>query len=185
VEVRPLEDGTLIERARAGDAGAYEELVRLHSDIAFRTAYLLTGSAADAEEVAQDGFVNAFRALSGFRPGAPFRPWLLSIVANQARNRRRSAGRRARMELRTLTLARTESGPPSPEDVAEQRSTRQALLGAVEALDEDDRQVVVCRYFLDLSGQETAAALGIAEGTVKSRLSRALVKLRGKYDGGR
>jgi RNA polymerase sigma factor (sigma-70 family) len=183
VEVRPLEDGTLIERARAGDAGAYEELVRLHSDIAFRTAYLLTCSAADAEEVAQDGFVNAFRALSGFRAGAPFRPWLLSIVANQARNRRRSAGRRARMELRTVTLARTESGPPSPADVAEQRATRQALLSALEALADDDRQVVVCRYFLELSGLETAAALGIAEGTVKSRLSRALVKLRGKFDG--
>lgn len=89
------------------------------------------------------------------------------------------------MELRTVTLARTESGPPSPDEVAEQRSTRQALLSAVETLDEDDRQVVICRYFLDLSGQETAAALGIAEGTVKSRLSRALVKLRGKYDGGR
>ena len=185
MEVRPLEDGTLIERARAGDVGAYEELVRLHSDIAFRTAYLLTGSAADAEEVAQDGFVNAFRALSGFRAGAPFRPWLLSIVANQARNRRRAAGRRVQMELRTLRAVRSEAGPRSPEDVVEQRATRQALLSAVESLDEDDRQVVVCRYFLELSSQETAAALGIAEGTVKSRLSRALAKLKGRVDGGR
>ncbi|MDQ6919427.1 MAG: RNA polymerase sigma factor [Candidatus Dormibacteraeota bacterium] len=183
MEVRPLDDGTLVERARAGDAGAYEELVRLHSDIAFRTAYLLTGSAADAEEVAQDGFVNAYRALSGFRLGAPFRPWLLSIVANQARNRRRAAGRRVQMELRTLSASRTAAGPPSPEDVVEQQATRQALLIAVESLEEDDRLVVVSRYFLELSGQETAAALGIAEGTVKSRLSRALAKLRGKLDG--
>jgi RNA polymerase sigma factor (sigma-70 family) len=183
VEVRPLEDGTLIERARAGDAGAYEELVRLHSDIAFRTAYLLTGSAADAEEVAQDGFVNAFRALGGFRPGAPFRPWLLSIVANQARNRRRAASRRVRMELRNLSAARTEPGPASPEDVVEQNAARQALLSAVESLEEDDRLVVVSRYFLDLSSQDTAAVLGVAEGTVKSRLSRALVKLRGRLDG--
>jgi RNA polymerase sigma factor (sigma-70 family) len=183
MEVQSLEDRTLIERARAGDAGAYEDLVRLHSDIAFRTAYLLTGSAADAEEVAQDGFVNAFRALNGFRAGAPFRPWLLSIVANQARNRRRASGRRVRMELRTLSAARMESGAPSPEDVVERRATRQALLTAVESLDEDDRLVVVCRYFLELSGQETAATLGIAEGTVKSRLSRALAKLRGRFDG--
>jgi RNA polymerase sigma factor (sigma-70 family) len=185
VEVRPLEEGTLVERARAGDAGAYEELVRLHSDIAFRTAYLLTGSAADAEEVAQDGFVNAFRALGGFRPGAPFRPWLLSIVANQARNRRRAVGRRARMVLRTLSAARTEPDAPSPEDVVERHASRQALLSAVESLEEDDRLVVVSRYFLDLSSQETAAALGIAEGTVKSRLSRALAKLRGRLDGHR
>jgi len=185
MEVRPLEDGTLIERARAGDAGAYEELVRLHSDIAFRTAYLLTGSAADAEEVAQDGFVNAFRALGSFRAGAPFRPWLLSIVANQARNRRRAAGRRVRMELRTMSEARSATGPTSPEDVAEQRATRQALFEAVESLEEDDRLVVSSRYFLELSSQETAAALGIAEGTVKSRLSRALAKLKRRLDGNR
>ena len=178
VEVRPLEEGNLVEQARAGDARAFEELVRLHSDIAFRTAYLLTGSAADAEEVAQDGFVNAFRALSGFRPGAPFRPWLLSIVANQARNRRRAAGRRVRMELRSLTAARSEAGPPSPEDVVEQRAGREDLLEAVESLEEDFRQVIICRYFLELSGQETAAALGVAEGTVKSRLSRALDRLK-------
>jgi RNA polymerase sigma factor (sigma-70 family) len=183
VEVRPLDDGTLIERARAGDAGAYEELVRQHSDIAFRTAYLFTGSAPDAEEAAQDGFVNAFRALSGFRAGAPFRPWLLSIVANQARNRRRAAGRRVRMELRTLSAARSEAGPVSPEDVVEQRASRQALLDAVETLDEEDRMVVVSRYFLELSSHEAAAALGIAEGTVKSRLSRSLAKLRRKLDG--
>jgi RNA polymerase sigma-70 factor (ECF subfamily) len=69
--------------------------------------------------------------------------------------------------------------------VAEQRATRQALLTAVESLGEEDREVVVCRYFLELSGQETAAALGIAEGTVKSRLSRALAKLRGRFDGNR
>jgi RNA polymerase sigma-70 factor (ECF subfamily) len=183
VEVRPLDDGALVERARAGDAGAFEELVRLNSDIAFRTAYLLTGSAADAEEAAQDGFVNAFRALRGFRTGAPFRPWLLSIVANQARNRRRAAGRRIRMELRTLSAARSESGPPSPEEVVEKRGERQALLDAVETLGEDDRMIVACRYFLELSSQETAATLGTAEGTVKSRLSRALAKLRGRLDG--
>lgn len=183
VEVRPLDAGALVERARAGDAGAFEELVRLNSDIAFRTAYLLTGSAADAEEAAQDGFVNAFRALRGFRTGAPFRPWLLSIVANQARNRRRAVGRRIRMELRTLSAARSESGPTSPEEVVEKRAQRQALLDAVEMLGEDDRMIVACRYFLELSSQETAATLGIAEGTVKSRLSRALAKLRGRLDG--
>ena len=86
VEGRPL-----IERARNGDARAFEELVAMHTQIAFRTAYLITGSAADAEEAAQDGFVKAWRALRRFRPGAEFRPWLLKIVANEARNRRRAA----------------------------------------------------------------------------------------------
>ena len=183
MEVRPLDEGAMVERARAGDSGAFEELVRLHSEIAFRTAYLFTGSASDAEEAAQDGFVNAFRALNGFRAGAPFRPWLLSIVANQARNRRRAAGRRVRMELRALSAAWSEPGPASPEYVVEHRAGRQALLDAVEALDEEERLVVVSRYFLEHSSQEASAALGIAEGTVKSRLSRSLAKLRRKLDG--
>ena len=89
-----------MERARRGDEDAYEELVRAHQGIAFRTAYLLAGNAADAEEAAQDGFVKAYRALGRFRAGSPFRPWLLQIVANEARNRRRSSGRRAALALR-------------------------------------------------------------------------------------
>ena len=78
-------------RAQAGDADAYAALVRAHQDVAFRTALLITQNAADAEEAAQDGFVKAWRALDRFHTGAPLRPWLLTIVANEARNRRRSA----------------------------------------------------------------------------------------------
>ena len=81
----------LVERARRGDAAAYESLLRMHEHIAFRTAYAIVGSAADAEECAQDAFVKAYHALGRFRREAPFRPWLLRIVANEARNRRRSA----------------------------------------------------------------------------------------------
>src|SRR5215210_9428067 len=95
VASRPPDEQRLLERARRGDAAAYEELVRAHQQTAFRTACLLSGSAADAEEAAQDGFLKAWRALPRFRAGAPFRPWLLAIVANEARNRRRAAGRRA------------------------------------------------------------------------------------------
>ena len=97
---RALTEGELLARAQAGDADAYAALVRAHQDIAFRTALLITQNAADAEEAAQDGFVKAWRALSRFREGAPLRPWLLTIVANEARNRRRSAGRRAALALR-------------------------------------------------------------------------------------
>src|SRR4029077_10773432 len=86
---RPPEDSELVERARRGDEDAYEELVRAYQGIAFRTAYVIAGSASDAEEAAQEAFVKAYRALGRFRPGSPFRPWLLQIVANEARNRRR------------------------------------------------------------------------------------------------
>src|SRR2546429_1118057 len=103
VEGRPLDESELVERARRGDHDAYAELVHAYQGIAFRTAYLIAGGAAEAEDAAQDGFVKAWRALGRFRAGAPFRPWLLQIVANEARNRRRSAGRRAQLALRAAT----------------------------------------------------------------------------------
>jgi RNA polymerase sigma-70 factor (ECF subfamily) len=175
---RPLTESDLVERARAGDAQAYEALVREHQGIAFRTAYLITGSAADAEESAQDGFVKAYRALRRFRPGAPFRPWVLEIVANEARNRRRSAGRRTALAVRAAAQAPSGDAAPSPEGELLAAEERESLLEAVNRLREDDRLVIGCRYFLELSEEETAAALGIRRGTVKSRLSRALERLR-------
>ena len=96
-----MEDAKLAERAREGDTAAYERLVRLHQAGAFRAAYLVTGDASEAEDAAQEAFVKAYRALGRFRPGAPFRPWLLAIVSNEARNRRRASGRRTNLALRT------------------------------------------------------------------------------------
>jgi RNA polymerase sigma factor (sigma-70 family) len=178
VEGRPLDDSELVTRSRTGDVNAYEELVRRYSQLAFRVAVLITGVAADAEEAAQDGFVKAYRALDRFRPGAPFRPWLLEIVSNEARNRRRSAARRATLELKVAEGVRHVGAAPSPEAAAEAAEERESLLRAVSRLGEDDRNVVACRYFLDMSTLETAAVLGCPEGTVKSRLSRALDRLR-------
>src|SRR6476660_8379234 len=110
---RPLDEAELVERARRGDLEAWETIVRTYQGIALRTAYLLAGNAADAEEAAQDAFVKAYRALWRFRPGAPFKPWLLRIVANEARNRRRSAGRRAALALRAIHEAST-GAPGAP-----------------------------------------------------------------------
>ena len=152
--------------------------MRRHAQIAFRTACLITGSAADAEEAAQDGFVKAHRALGRFRAGAPFRPWLLQIVANEARNRRRSTGRRAALTLRAAQESPSESAAPPPERALLAEEERATLLGALESLEERDRLVIACRYLLELSEAETAAALGCRPGTVKSRLARALERLR-------
>src|SRR5438067_13474052 len=102
MEGRPADDSELISRAQRGDAAAYEEIVQRYQQVAFRTAYVITGSAADAEDAAQEGFVKAWRALGRFRRGAPFRPWLLAIVVNEARNRRRQAGRQAALALRSF-----------------------------------------------------------------------------------
>ena len=152
--------------------------MRTHQGIAFRTAYVLTTSAADAEEAAQDGFIKAYRALGRFRRGAPFRPWLLRIVANEARNRRRSAARRERLSLRAAAEARPGDAVPSPEAALLARESQEELLAAIDRLSDEHRDAIACRYLLDLSEDETAAALRVRRGTVKSRVSRALDRLR-------
>jgi RNA polymerase sigma factor (sigma-70 family) len=178
VEDRPLDESELIARAKRGDLRAYEEIVEQHQTIAFRTAWLITGSAADAEEAAQDAFVKAHAALGRFRQGAPFRPWLMRIVANEARNRRTAAGRRERLTLRVAEERRPGDAVPSPEAVLLDSEQREELLAALGRLPERDRLAIACRYLLELSEEETAAALDCARGTVKSRLSRALERLR-------
>jgi RNA polymerase sigma-70 factor (ECF subfamily) len=182
VEGRPPDDVALAERAKHGDERAFEELMRMYQRLAFRTAYLLTGSAADAEDAVQTGFVKAWQALPRFRHGAAFKPWLLRIVANEAHNRRRAAARRVDLRLRAAAASPSEDPPgdaaSSPEGVALGRERREQLLHALEGLAERDRDVLVCRFFLELSEEETAATLGIRRGTVKSRTSRALDRLR-------
>jgi RNA polymerase sigma factor (sigma-70 family) len=182
VEGRPLDDRALVLRARGGDGRAFEELARIHQEIAFRVAYLITGNAADAEDALQEGLLKAWRALGRFRADAPFRPWLLRIVANEARNRRRSAGRRAALALRAGREEVSGDAAPSPEIDAVARDERRRLLAALDTLPDDGRLVLACRYLLGLSEDETAAALGLRRGTVKSRTARALDRLREAYD---
>jgi len=178
VEGRPPVEAELIERARGGDVGAFEALVRAHQEVAFRTAWVVSGGADDAEDAAQEGFVKAYRALGRFRSGAPFRPWLLAIVANEARDRRRAAGRRTALVLRLPEDRRADAAAPSPEAAVLAGERRAALAEGLARLSEMDREVITLRYLLQLSEAETASALDIPPGTVKSRLSRGLTHLR-------
>jgi RNA polymerase sigma-70 factor (ECF subfamily) len=178
VEGRPLEDHELVVRAKQGDVNAYSELVARYQEVAFRVAYHIAGVAADAEEAAQDAFIKAYYALNRFRDGAAFRPWLLRIVANEARNRRSSSARRTGLALRAAEARASGDTALSPEVLVEARAQRAELLDAVHHLGEPDQLVLIYRYFLDLSEEEMAAALDCARGTVKSRLSRALDRLR-------
>jgi RNA polymerase sigma-70 factor (ECF subfamily) len=157
---------------------AFEELVQEHSDVAFRVAYLITGSAADAEEVSQESFFKAYRGLGRFRTGAPVRPWLLKIVANEARNRRRWLARRPQLRLDEARSATIGDPARLPENVALAAEERASLLGCVNGLADPDRLVIAARYFLELSTEESATALRCPTGTIKSRLSRALQRLR-------
>jgi len=184
VEGTPERETDLIERARHGDVSAFEALVRAYQEVAFRTAWIASGGADDAEDAAQEGFMKAFAALPRFRPDAPFRPWLLTIVANEARNRRRSASRREALALRVpAATAGDVATEPSPEAAILATERRQALLDALRRLADADREVVAYRYLLELSEAETAAALGVPVGTAKSRLSRALNRLRAMMSG--
>ena len=178
MEGRPLDDIALVERAKNGDVNAYEALVQQYQELAFRVAYQVTGNAADAEDAAQEAFVNAYYALGRFRAGAPFKPWLCRIVANEARNRRTSAQRRTVLAERALVAQSSGDSAQSPEAAAEADAFRSTLVATLRTLREDDRLILAYRLFFDLSEAEMAEALNVPRGTVKSRLSRALSRLR-------
>jgi RNA polymerase sigma factor (sigma-70 family) len=177
IEPEP-EEQRLVEAARAGDRVAYGRLLACHQEVAFRASYLVTGSGAEAEEATQEACVKAWMALDRFRPGAPFRPWLVRIAVNEARNRRRGAGRRAGLTLRLSADRVAVAVAPSAEDEALAAVERARLVAALEELREADQLVIAARYLLGLSESETAIALGLRRGTVKSRLARALDRLR-------
>ena len=171
----------LVRRSRAGDHLAFARLVDMHQMIARRVATTMIDP-ADADDVVQDAFVKAYTRLDQFRDGHRFQAWLLAIVANEARNRHRAAGRRAAVTLRVASEeGRSDDDgvvASDPERAHEAGAQRQRLADAVAALPERDREVVALRYFAELSEAEAAAALDVPVGTVKSRLSRALVRLR-------
>ena len=169
------DDATLIGRVRAGDTDAYAVLVRRHAPMAMRTAVLL-GAGSDAEDAVQEALVKAFRSLDRFHVDRPFRPWLLRIVANEARNAHRSAVRRSAREERDARALPALLDDPSV-DVTD-REAKEQVLAAVGRLPITQRRVVVCRYLLELDEAETAVVLGLPRGTVKSRLSRGLARLR-------
>lgn len=125
----------------------------------------------------QEAFVKGFRNLRSFREGGSFRPWLLQIVTNETHNLHRSQRRRGLLELRVGRMQDTVDHH-DPASVTVVDANRTALLDAVRTLPEKERLVVTCRYLLDLSEAETAQTLGMPKGTVKSRLSRALARLR-------
>ncbi|HEU4917475.1 MAG TPA: sigma-70 family RNA polymerase sigma factor [Acidimicrobiia bacterium] len=177
MEGRPLNEQELILRAKNGDVAAFEMLVRSHQQIALRVAHLVVWDGSMAEDVTQDAFVKAFRGLPRFRDDAAFRPWLLRIVRNEALNQRRRKGRQERLSLRLAHDPVSGGAAPSPETTVIAGVERETVLAAVADLPAHYRDIVSLRYLLGLSEAETAAALGVPVGTVKSRTARALDRL--------
>jgi RNA polymerase sigma-70 factor (ECF subfamily) len=177
VEGRPLNEQEQILRAKSGDVAAFEMLVRSHQQIALRVAYLVVGDGGVAEDVTQEAFVKAYRALPRFRDEAAFRPWLLRIVRNEALNHQRRRGRQERLTLRLAHDPVSGGAAPSPETTVIAGVERETVLAAVFDLPDRYREIVSLRYLLGMSEAETAATLGVPLGTVKSRTARALDRL--------
>jgi RNA polymerase sigma-70 factor (ECF subfamily) len=164
-----------VERARAGDTAAFRELVERHRDRAFGLALRILRSRADAEEVAQDAFVRAWRALPRFRGDARFGTWLYRIVARKAFDRAAALkgrrGRETRLEdVGDLAESAGQSPPPG-----DQERKLESLMGR---LSEAQRAAVTLFYYEDRSVQEVARILAMPENTVKTHLSRARAALR-------
>ena len=172
-----VNDAEIIHRARQGDETAWRALVHEHQTAIFRLAYLLLGDADAAEDVAQETFVRAYRYLDRFDSTRPLRPWLLQITRHQAANQRRSV-RRYLAALSRWWQVTAAAKYVDAEKVLEPVTDADLLWQAVRTLSTNDQEVIYLRHFLALSVNETAVALDIAEGTVKSRLARALTRLR-------
>ena len=165
------EERAWVRGAQAGSASDLEALFRRHWPGAYRAAYLVVHDAAAAEDIAQEAFLSAVRALDGFDRGRPFGPWLHRIVVNRAIDwtRARALRREVGDEQLAVTPARTEA---PPEDLGAE------TMAALGSLAPDHRAVVVLRYVLDYSPGEIAELLELPRGTVNSRLRRGLDTLQ-------
>lgn len=170
-----MSEAEMIARARDSDPDAWAKLVRDHQEPVFRFAYLILGNRQDAEDVAQETMIRAYRALDRFDITRPLRPWLLAIAGNTARNRLRSIGRYLNAIGKLFQQGPEPKASPIEPDAP--YATQNDLWEATRHLKETDQQVIYLRYYLELSVEETALALGIPGGTVKSRLHRALTRL--------
>ncbi len=165
---RPRSERVLVREAQRGSADAFEELFRRHWRRAHRAAFLVVGDAAAAEDIAQEGFLAAIRALDRFDRTRPFGPWLHRITVNRAIDFARARALRAETEWSDAAAGSVDS---LDEISAE-------LLAALRELEPDHRAVVVLRYVLEYTPGEIATMLDLPRGTVNSRIRRALDRLR-------
>ncbi len=172
-------DDTLLRLSAAGDRAAFAKFVVRHRAGVFRYAKLLTNNGAEAEDVLQDAFLNAFRAADSYRGGASARSWMLTIARRALlRMRRKRVGEPSLLEPLANLAVEAGWGAPSanaPATAAMER--RQQLSAALAILSPDDREVLLARDLEGLSAEETSKTLGLTVSAVKSRLHRARLRL--------
>ncbi len=178
-----MDEREAIARAKRRDPSGLEALVHQHQQPALRLAYFITRDRQMAEDVVSDCFLKAYERIGQFDSNRPFRPWFLRSVLHAAL---KAAQRRKRLipleqpdgETPDAILKQLAASAPDPAEAAEQAEVRAAVREALAALTPRQRAVLVLRYYDELSESETAAALAIPRGTVKSRLAAGLERLR-------
>ncbi len=180
-------EAALIERCTAGEQSACAELVAGHERMVFQLALHLLGDRDEALDLSQEVFLNVFRTIHKFRGQSALKTWIYRIVINQARNRQRWWRRRHRADQVSLDQHVETHGEPrhpdddtSPHRALARKQLAERLWGAMDRLPFDQKTVVVLREVDGLSYDEIAYSLGVAVGTVKSRLTRARQALRGE-----
>ena len=171
----------VVERARAGDAGARQTLYLQHVDRVFRTVRGMLRSDADAEDVTQDAMLAVLTSLHGYRPraGVRFAAWVSTIAANTARRR----FRRRRPELTaTGELPETAGDATDPDDDLDRARRRHALLTALAELSAREREIVSLRYGADLNASEIGASLGLEPAAIRKMLERARTRLAARIE---
>ena len=169
-----MNDEEAVRRCQDGDREAFRHLVERYKDVLYGTACLMTGNASVAEEHVQESFLLAWRGVGGFRVGLPVKPWLVRILVNTITSQRR----RGSVPTTALEEATHSEVAGNPADLAERVANQLEVRQAIASLSEEHKQVVMLRYSTDLSVPQVAQVLGCREGTVKSRLHRALRHLR-------
>ena len=166
-----IDEQDVVRRCQMGDREAFRPIVERYGNVLMGAIYLMTHDRAVSEELVQETFVRAWKGIGTFRLGQPVKPWLVRIAVNQALNAK------ARVSAPVEPLSEAKHGGSTDPGFA-RADDRDEVWRALSRLSADHRRIVVLRYFADLSTREVANALGIREGTVKSRLSRALEQLR-------
>lgn len=181
------DDTVWVRRCQNGEVEAFAVLVERHQQKMFNIAYRMLGDYGDAGDVVQESFLRAYRSIDRFRGEARFSTWLTRIVINQAHNRLKHTTTRARREVSSDPIALVDiggvSGTPSAEDALIERLDKEAsdrrIQECLDALDEEQRTVLVLRDIQGFSYEEIGATLELPDGTVKSRLFRARNTLKG------
>ena len=180
-EATPGDSAEFVSRLRAGDRGAFEELVRTHQHRIYALALRMLGNAAEAQDVAQEAFLRAHRGLAEFRGEARLSTWLYAIASRLCLNRLAGSERRLTRHGEE-TLTRLPDGRPGPDQTLERGEIEEALHRAIGELAEERRIVVILRDVEGLAYEDIAEALELPIGTVRSRLHRARLDLKEKLE---